>query len=520
MIEICEHMAPRFRQRVGVQVPIIMMVLSSCCAAVACLLTSSLDSLGNGIAAGTDASGDGTVEPDVVSGDTPGDGCTAGPIATLDDACCNDSERACAGHAQKNVLICDPGNKVWTALQSCEGEQLCDTTAGARQASCLDPVPICIGKKPGDRVCDGLKAIDCGPDLVTSTETTCQYGCSDGGCMGVCAPGDKQCSGQVPQSCDANGQWQSEAPCGGVTPVCSAGRCTVPSCAGLEATCGPRGDGDCCASSVVTGGAFNRSNDEDYPATVSDFRMDIYEITVGRFRTFVSAYSQAMTPPGAGKNPNNATDPGGIEAWNGSLPADATALIAALKCGAGDSGVADYHTWTDSPVAGNETRPINCIDWFEAFAFCIWDGGRLPTEAEWDYAAAGGSDQRVYPWSMPATSTTIDCTYANYGRENWPLSACVAAGANNVGSESPLGDGKWGHADLGGNAWEWARDWLGPLPMPCTDCAHTSPVATYRVIRGGGFNSKSSHVLLSYRDSFTPLLRYYSIGARCVRSAQ
>jgi formylglycine-generating enzyme required for sulfatase activity len=52
------------------------------------------------------------------------------------------------------------------------------------------------------------------------------------------------------------------------------------------------------------------------------------------------------------------------------------------------------------------------MDWYEAYAFCIWDGGFLPTDAEWNYAAAGGAQQRAYPWSNPPTSLTIDPSYA------------------------------------------------------------------------------------------------------------
>jgi sulfatase modifying factor 1 len=95
--------------------------------------------------------------------------------------------------------------------------------------------------------------------------------------------------------------------------------------------------------------------DKSYPATVSDFRLDKFEITVGRFRKFVAAYSQGMIASGAGKNPNNSNDPGWNTTWNASLPATAAALQIAVACNS------SAQTWTLS-AGTNENKPMNCID--------------------------------------------------------------------------------------------------------------------------------------------------------------
>lgn len=137
------------------------------------------------------------------------------------------------------------------------------------------------------------------------------------------------------------------------------------------------------------------------------------------------------------------------------LPKDTVELVTWVKCNS------TTQTWTDTP-AGNEHRPMNCVSWYEAMAFCVWDGGYLPTEAEWNYAAAGGDQQRVYPWSSPAGSLTpVDGSHASY----WDGTNCVGDGAAGcavtdlvaVGTK-PLGDGRCGQSDLAGNVAEWVLD--------------------------------------------------------------
>jgi formylglycine-generating enzyme len=298
-----------------------------------------------------------------------------------------------------------------------------------------------------------------------------------------------------------------------------------PSCTNLAANCGASINDNCCNSPVVIGGTYKRSYDvandnmypdQTHPATVSDFRLDRYEVTVGRFRKFVIAGmgTQANPPAvGAGANPYTPSS-GWTTSFNASLAADTSALTAALKCDA------TYQTWTDGAGA-NENNPINCITWFEAVAFCAWDGGFVPTEAEWNYAATGGNEQRAYPWSNPPPALDIDCPYANYMINTPTGTYCVngtTGAVNNVGSESPKGDGKWGQSDLGGNVFEWVLDWYAsPYSDPCSDCANLA-AAPDRVIRGGGFFGGSPGLRAGYRYYDNPVGRNRSVGFRCART--
>ncbi|WP_437964677.1 SUMF1/EgtB/PvdO family nonheme iron enzyme [Sorangium sp. So ce260] len=255
---------------------------------------------------------------------------------------------------------------------------------------------------------------------------------------------------------------------------------------------------------------FNRDNDARFPATLSGFSLDRFEVTVGRFRRFVEAYPASKPAPGAGRHPLIAGS-GWSADWAGHLPADAAALETAVLCSAG------YHTWTNEP-GDHEQLPMNCLSWYEAFAFCAWDGGRLATEAEWNYAAAGGDEQRAYPWSTPASSTTIDGSYAVYGcaADGSAPGDCASSAIQVVGSRSPKGDGRWGHADLAGNVWEWVLDSYTDYPSECDDCANLT-IVSLRAIRGGGWFYDASGLLSSRRYDGNPYVRSH-VGVRCART--
>jgi formylglycine-generating enzyme required for sulfatase activity len=300
---------------------------------------------------------------------------------------------------------------------------------------------------------------------------------------------------------------------------------------GLAATCGADENADCCQAAMVPGGTFYRSYDtaadiefpnKGYPATVSPFVLDTYEVTVGRFRMFVNAgMGTRERPPasGSGAHPELEADSGWDTSWNVKLASDTATLSQNLTLGAHCS----EHTWTATPGA-NENKPLNCVTWYEALAFCIWDGGYLPTEAEWSYAAGGGDQHRAYPWSDPdpPSPTNIDCMHANYHLGFPSGMHCVngsVGGTNHVGSESPAGDGRWGHSDLAGNVWEWLLDWhADPYLLPCIDCARLTMALHGREVRGGGYGNPAKDLRVAGRGQHPPASRNNSFGLRCARA--
>jgi len=283
----------------------------------------------------------------------------------------------------------------------------------------------------------------------------------------------------------------------------------------LPTTCGPAPGESCCLSPTIDGGTFFRGYDgvtaelksKSYPATVSAYRLDKYEVTVGRFRKFVaSGQGTQAKPPQEGAGAHPLIPSSGWRSFDNDQLPPAGGYPAALKC----DDQAHAETWTDAAGA-NENRPINCLDWYEAFAFCIWDGGFLPTDLEWGYAASGGDQQRVYAWPNVGGQGVIGCAYAD-------TAECAAADGLPlaVGSNLAKGAGRWGHAGLNGGVLEWNLDQGADYTNPCTDCATLQGDGS-RERRGGAFNLLTSYALSAARDFTNAGSRANFHGVRCAR---
>jgi len=172
------------------------------------------------------------------------------------------------------------------------------------------------------------------------------------------------------------------------------------------------------------------------------------------------------------------------------------------------AGTWDACNWAKS---GRDEHPINCVDWNQAKAFARWAGGRLPSEAEWEFAARNQGQSVKYPWGNIEAS----CRYTVMDDGG---SGCGKGRTWSVCSKTE-GDTEQGLCDMAGNIWEWVEDRYAAYSKTPTDGSPNIRPVPYRVYRGGSWNNAVPNLRATYRYFSEPGNSFISLGFRLARSS-
>lgn len=304
------------------------------------------------------------------------------------------------------------------------------------------------------------------------------------------------------------------------------------------------------AGEFLMGGKSDQADPDEYPrrtVKVSEFWMDTHEVTNAEFKEFVDATGYvtvaeraidwaemaAQLPPGTPKPDDALLQPGSLVFHPTSQPVN----------------LQDYSQWwawttganwrapqgPGSSIEGRMDHPVVHIAWEDAQAYAEWAGKRLPTEAEWEWAAMGGLNDPKYPWGNQPIESSYE--FANFWQGLFPVQNTTKDGFAETAPVKSYPPNGYGLYDMAGNVWEWCADryhyeayslsrssrvLVDPMGPP-QSFDPAEPTIPKRVMRGGSFlcnESYCSGYRVARRMKSSEDSSFNHAGFRCVKDVQ
>jgi formylglycine-generating enzyme len=238
---------------------------------------------------------------------------------------------------------------------------------------------------------------------------------------------------------------------------------------------------------------INRVNNEiQHQVTLSAFRMSKYEITNEQYAAFLNAESI-----------------GGNALWAAGAYPDKQLIYVSVS--GGDFGL-HYINSQWIPVAGYENYPVIYVTWYGATEFATYVGGRLPTEAEWEYACRAAT---TTPFNTGNCLTDLQAHYY-WGH---PYNTCTNTSTKYNQTTQKVGTypaNAFGLYDMHGNVHEWCSDWAGAYSATAQTNPTGPAIGTERIVRGGNWSAFAQDCRSAFRRSFVPLQAAQTFGFRIV----